>query len=237
MARNLLMQDIVLRAQRRIDREGDSTIAPTEWKALISEQFGHLYSNVVKAGHSYYDTTSTITANGATSYALPSDTDQIIGVDRVLATGQVYQLDDLMVQERNAFAAMTGDACAYRIVAQTVVLLPRPLTGTYTLWYVPQSPDISALADTSNVDVVTSDGEAFLLYGVAAKAAAKLREDPSLHLAERDAAEQRFLEDVAQRALMNPRRRVVMRSPILDGGLGDWGDGLWNDPGSWRFNR
>jgi hypothetical protein len=235
MPRNLLMQDLVLRAQRRIDREGDSAIGPAEWKALISEQFGHLYTDVVKAGWSYYDTTSTITANGAASYALPSDNDVIIGVDRVLSTGQIYQLDELMTQERNAFAGLTGDAAAYRIVGQTLVLLPRPTSGTYTLWYVPQSPDISSLADTSSVDVVTADGEAFLIYGVAAKAAAKLREDPSLHLAERDAAEQRFIEDVSQRALMNPRRRVVMRSPILDGGLGDWGDGLWNDPGSWRF--
>lgn len=235
MPRLLLMSDIVTRSQRRLDDESDGAIAPAEWKALVSEQYGHLYSIVVKAGMRYFESTSTVTANGAASYSLPSDHDETIGVDRQLdSSGRTVQLDELMVQERNAFSGLTGDAAAYSIIGQTLVLYPRPSTGTYTLWYVPQSPDISSLADTSTVDVVTADGEAFLYYGVAVKGAMKLQRDPTGLLAERDAAEQRFIEDVNQRALYNPRRRVVMRSPLIDGYGGD-DYGLAYDPGSWRW--
>lgn len=241
MSRLVLMSDLVLRCQRRADREGDTTIATPEWKSLISEQYGHLYSCVVKSGMRYFESTSTITATGATTYSLPADTDSIIGVDRVVnpTTGQTYQLDELMIQERNAFGGTSGDAVAYSIVGQNVVLYPRPLTGTYTLFYVPQSTDISSLPDTSTVDVVTADGEAFLIWGVAVKAIAKLREDPSLAISERNAAEERFVEDVNLRALANPRRRVVMRGGFGGGGPmgGGWGDdGLGWDPGGW-WNR
>lgn len=233
MARPILMGDLVLRCKRRANMETDDFIKSPEWKALISEQYGHIYANVVKQGMRHFESTQTITADGSTSYALPDDHDQTIGIDRTLdASGRTVQLGELMIQERNAWTGMTGDAVAYSIVGQTIVFSPRPLTGTYSHVYVPQSPDISALGDTSTVDVVTADGEAFLINGVAVKAKMKRDEDPMQWVRERDAAEERFIEDVALRALVNPRRRVVLSTP------GDsWGDdwGLRDDPGSWRW--
>lgn len=233
MARPIVMSDLVLRCQRRANMEGESFIGTPEWKALISEQYGHVYSTVVKQGMRHFESTQTITATGATSYALPFDHDQTIGIDRqVDSSGRKVDLGELMIQERNAWLGQTGDAIAYSIVGQAIVFSPRPLTGTYTHVYVPQSPDISALADASTVDVVTSDGEAFLINGAAAKALAKRGEDPRFCMTERDAAEERFIEDVMLRALVNPRRRVVVSSPV-----DSWGDnwGLSDDPASWSW--
>lgn len=224
MPRLLLMSDIVLRCKRRADMEFSSPIQDPEWKALISEQYTQLYGIAMKSGLRYFESTATITANGAASYALPSDHDETIGIDRQLdSTGRKMQLTELMVQERNAWSGQSGDAVSYSIIGQTVVLFPRPTTGTYFHVYVPQSPDISALADTSTVDVLTGDGEAFLIWGVTVKALAKTDSDPNLAIAEREAAGERFSEDVFARALVNPRRRVVLRSP-LDGIDGGW----WN---------
>jgi hypothetical protein len=237
MARLLLMSDIVLRCKRRSDMENSNVISDPEWKALISEQYGQLYATVVKSGMRYFETTATITANGAASYALPSDHDETIGIDRVLdSAGRTQQLGELQVQERNVFSGQTGDARAYSIVAQTVVLFPRPATGTYQHVYVAQSPDISSLADVSTVDVVTADGEAFLIWGVAAKALPKTESDPMVAMRERDAADVRFAEDVSLRALVNPRRRVTMPGPLdrYGFGLDDYYGGA--DPAGW-WNR
>lgn len=233
MARPLLMSDLVLRCKRCANMEREGFISDPEWKSLISEQYGHIYANVVKQGMRHFEATQVFTADGSTSYALPTDHDQTIGIDRTLdGTGRTVQLGELMIQERNAWSGQTGDAVAYSIVGQTIVLFPRATSGTYTHVYVPQSPDLSALADNSTVDVVTADGEAFLINGVGVKAKMKRDEDPSYWVRERDAAEQRFVEDVAIRALVNPRRKVVLSTP------GDtWGDewGLRDDPGSWRW--
>lgn len=234
--RLLLMSDAVLRCQRRADMEGGGTIAPPEWKQLISEQYGHIYSTVVKAGLRHFESTQTITAIGATSYALTSDHDETIGVDRVLdsVSGRKVPLGELMVAERTRFSGTTGDAIGYSIVAQTVVLFPQPSSGTYLHVYVPQAPDISALADSSTLDVVTADGEAFLYWGVAVKAMGKIRQDPSLAMAERDAAEKRFAEDVQMRALVNPRRRIVQSTALdYNNGYGGYGGGNGWDPGGW----
>lgn len=234
MPRLLLMSDIVLRCKRRADLEGQTVIGDPEWKALISEQYGQMYAIVVKSGMRYFESSATLTANGATSYALPSDHDETVGIDRTIDnSGRKVQLAEFMIQERNEWSGQTGDAMAYSLVAQTIVLFPRPTSGTYTHVYVPQSPDISALADASTVDVVTADGEAFLIYGVSTKAKAKLDADPRLDIAERDAAMGRFAEDVEMRALVNPRRRIVIPSPGAGGVSDRWDD----DPGGWWQGR
>lgn len=223
MARKLLMGDLVRRSLRRADLEGSSPFTPPEVKALISEQYGKLYAVVAKAGFRYFEASSSITANGSTSYPLPDDHDFMIGVDRIVdaANGITVQLGELMVQERNYYSGAIGDACAFSVVGQNVVLFPRPVTGEYTLLYVPQSPDISTLADSAEVDLVTADGEAFLIWAVAVPLLAKVEASTDLAIVERNDAERRFAEDVGLRALHNPRRRVVMRAPISDD---DWWD-------------
>lgn len=238
MPRLLLMGDVVTRCQRRADMEGVDVIKPPEWKALIGEQYAQLYSTVVKAGMRYFESVDTITATGAVSYALPADHDETIGIDRVLdlTSGLQRQLGELMIQERNRFSGQTGDAIAYAIIGQTVVLYPRATTGTYQHVYVPQAPDLSVLADTATIDVVTGDGEAFLVWGVAVKALGKTESDTSLAIQERAAAGQRFGEDVQMRALINPRRRIVMRSPLNDTWGGGWDGDFGDDPGGW-WNR
>jgi hypothetical protein len=230
MPRLLLMGDIVLRCQRRSDMEGNSVLSTPEWKALISEQYAQLYGIVVKSGMRYFETTATIIATGATSYALPSDHDETIGIDRVMdSLGRKVQLGEMMVQERNAWSGQTADAVAYSLVGQTIVFFPRPTTGTYQHVYVAQSPDISAYADTATVDVVTGDGEAFLIWGVAAKALPKTESDTTSAVQEREAASLRFADDVQMRALVNPRRRIVMRGGGNGGGWGGENGGFGGD--------
>lgn len=221
------MADVVLRCQRRADKEGDAHVGPAEWKALISEQYGDLFSVVAGAGLRYFEATHTITTSGAVSYDEPCNHLGTVGVDRVHADGTRESLAELMPGERNLWAGQTGDARGYSLVDDQIVLYPRPPAGqTYELLYIPQPPDLSAAADDACVDVVTPDGEAFLVWGVALKALAKSESDVQLAMLERDAARGRLSEWATLRAFNTPRRRVFADDPFGYGGddylPGDW---------------
>jgi|SRR6185436_4646584 len=234
MPKLLVMSNVVLACQRRVDMEGNGTISPAEWKSLISEQYGQIYSIAIQSGMRFRESTQTITADGSASYELYGDHEETVGVERVTdSAGRTVMLDELMIQERGVFSGSTGTACAYSIVGSSVVLMPRPTTGTYVLTYVPQAPDLTQFGDSDTIDVFTGNGEAALTWGVAVKACAKTRNDPGLAIAERDAALQRFSNDAMMRAAQNPRRRVVMRSQLIDGYSDDCG--LLIDEASWRW--
>jgi hypothetical protein len=234
MPRNVLMSDLVLRAQRRTDKENDLSVPTLEWKALINTTYGDLYSEVERSGMRYFESTASIAATGAASYTLATDLLGTIGIDFLYdgtTTGRRRQLRELMVQERTAWAGMTGDAQGFQVVGQKVFLYPNPTTGTYEMIYMPQSPDISAAADGTNVDVVTPDGEEFIIWGVAVKALAKSNDDTQLAEREREAARVRFMEWAVLRAFNEPRHRIVQGSgSILDDPYGDMRDegGWWN---------
>ncbi len=213
MPRRYTLLELVTRAQRRCDREGDDTISTPEWKALISEQYGDLYSVVAEAGLRYFETTNTITTTGVASYDEPVDHLGTVSVCRVINTaGARRDLKEIMAQERSYWTGMTGEATRYALVDDQIYLYPTPPAGqTYEMLYIPQPPDLSLYADTDVIDVVTPDGEAFLLWGVAALVAAKTQDDDRsrLALSRQDATRVRLSEWATMRAFNSPRHRVI----------------------------
>lgn len=203
------MGTLVTRCKQRCDLENDEHIPSAEWKSLISEQYGDLWSIVAAAGLRYWETESTITATGAASYAEPDDHLATVGLDFVDSAGHRRPLDEIMVQERHRWIGLTGEAFAYALVDDAIVLYPKPASGTYKLLYIPQPPDLSAFADGDAVDVVTPDGESFLLWGTAVKALAKSETDVNLAMAEREQARVRLQEWANMRSFNQPRRRIV----------------------------
>lgn len=198
---------------------------------LISEQYGDLYSEVEKTGMRHFESTSTIAATGAASYAVPSDHLATIGLDRVTdSLGSIVSLDEMMMQERTRWQGQVGDAQTYAVIGNFIFLFPKPASGTYTLLYMPQSPDLSVAADSTLVDVVQADGEAFLTWGVAVKALSKSEADVSLARLEREAARERFVSWCIMRAFTQPRRPIVRRSVNEAMSAGDYID----DPGNFR---
>jgi len=228
MARLVGMSDLVTRVRRRAGREGDDTFSTGECKALISEQYGELYCAVAETGLRHFETEGSIAANGATSYTEPSDMLSFVGIDRVLdSAGRRVELAELMAKERIDVMGTTGDATAFQVVDDQIVLYPKPSTGTYKILYIPQPPDLSIAADTDQVDVVNPHGESFLLWGVAVKMLGpKTESDPQLAMAEREAARERLIDWAILRALHQPRRRVIADTPY---------DPTNPDPTRWRY--
>lgn len=228
MPRRFALSTLVTRCQQRCDLENENHIAPAEWKALVSEQYGELYSIVAESGLRYFETIDTISTTGAASYAEPADHLGTVLVARVLdSAGRRFDLDEIMAQERSGWSGMTGDAACYALVDDQIYLYPTPPAGqTYEVLYIPQPPDLSSFLDADVIDVVNPDGEAFLIWGVAVKGRAKSESDVQLAMAEREAARVRLIEWSTLRAFNQPRRRIVRDEDVSGGNY---------DAADWRF--
>lgn len=197
---------------------------------MISTVYAELFAAVAETGMRYFEATSTITADGSDSYPEPDNHLSTIGVDIIVNTaGERRALRELMAQERNRFAGLTGEAVAWAHVDDQFVLYPKPSTGTYEIVYVPQPPDLTSSLDATLVDVVTPDGEAFLYWGVAVLALAKENSDASLARAERDQAKGRVVTWATLKALNNAR---TMSTDSLNPYDDPWGS---CDPADWRW--
>lgn len=214
MPRAFTLGSLVSRCQQRGDQESSDFIPASEIKGYLSTAYGELYSILVASGMRYFETEQSISTNGQAAYALPADHLATVGVDYVVNanSGLRRQLSEIMIQERNVFTGEVGasESRAWSLVGSNLVLYPKPPSGqTYVHVYVAQPQDLSSLADGATVDVVTPDGEDFLIWRCAAYMLAKEESDTTV--AERNAqrALERLQEWAVLRSLNTPRRRIV----------------------------
>lgn len=212
MPRTFALGGLVTRAKQRADMEAQGLISDAEWKSILHTVYGEFYSLVVETGMRHFEATQTITTDGSAGYDIPSDHLSTIGVDREEAAGaRQWPLEQLMVQQRNRYSgASSGRAQAFALVGSQVLLFPTPPSGqTYHHLYVPQPADLTAAGDSEVVDVITADGENFIVWSAAVIALGKEESDVSLALAERERMRVRVTEWAVNRMLTQPRTRVV----------------------------
>lgn len=223
---------LVDRAKEAIDAENQGNISLTTWKAWISMLYGRLHALVASTGYRYYETVQTVVTDGlTTNYALPADHFMAGTVVRVVTEQDRRRLRRAAAQETAYMPQGTGaplgsEATCWAMVGQNLYLGPvRPPAGqVYEHRYVPQPADLTASADNTPVDVVTPDGEAFIIYGAAVKGLLKQDKDPRFQRDEYQEAYQNVLTWAQQRAqyeghtLGQPREGMVERDPA------DWID-------------
>lgn len=230
MPRRFALSVLVTRCKQRADLENSTHITDAEWNVLISEQYGDLFSVVASSGLRYFESRTTLTTTGIAYVAEPTDHYATVRLDWLVngtTTGERRELDELMSPEEPDWAGRSGsNARAFALSDDRIYLYPTPPTGQlYELTYVPQPPTYDGdTLGTELLDLVTPDGEAFLIYGVMVKALAKSESDVRLAMAEREAARGRLLEWATLRAFNQPRRRIVS----------DF-DGQPYDPADWRY--
>jgi hypothetical protein len=123
---------------------------------------------------------------------------------------QRRRLARIEIQEQWMFEGSVGEATRYSLIDDQVYLWPNPSTGTYKIRYVPQSTDLSDYEDDDIVDVVTADGEAMLIWGVAALALTKAKRDASEAFKQTAIFEERLICWAAQRSMVDPQRRITV---------------------------
>lgn len=227
MPRIFTVEKLVLLAQQRADMEEQDFILAPEWLFHLSTAYAELHSILVESGMRYFERTQTIaTRADVAAYALPDDFLSSIAVDRIVnaTTNERRELTELMVQERNVYTrAGASESVAFSYVGPDIVLYPTPpASQTYEHLYVPQPKDLNGVANNTEVDVVTPDGEAFVLWTMCVLARDKEESDITSAEHKRSQAEARLREWSVLRALNNPRRRIVADE--------DWA----YRPGDWR---
>jgi hypothetical protein len=212
MPRRYEMGTLVSRCQLRADKANDDHIATAEWQALISEVYGtDVFSVVAATGLRYFEYTESLVTDGAAYVAEPDDHLSTIRLDYVDPSGNRFPLDEAMIEEQPCLSNQTGRAYRYAVVDDRIYLYPTPPSGqTYELLYIPQPPDLTDYASDDVIDVVTADGEACLIWGVAAMAKSKASQDASLHLQKQEFHRQRLEVWAADRAMTQPRRRIAV---------------------------
>lgn len=208
MARSVTLAEIRTRAMDRcdmlVDAAGDGYVDTAAWSRLIDAAYTELYDLLVSSGLYYFESTATVTATGAATYALPADHYQTIGVDYVRGSDSVA-LELIGARGRNRYRATGSRAYAYRVVGATIALYPSPASGqTYLLTYVPAPASLVDAVDATTIDGV-SGWEEFLVVVAAKKARIREESDVSALVAEENQLRQRIAEMAEQREAAEPR--------------------------------
>lgn len=215
MPRLLTMGTIVTRAQEAADMVGDDAISTSMWKWFISMVYGDELWPEVSLGalDRYFETSTTITADGSASYDEPDAHFSTVRIVRVDSEGREFDLAKLRQGDEHAYKGQTGsDAVAYAHVDDLLFLYPAPSSGTYKWYYQQQPTDIAEYADDDVVDVVVPAGESLLIWGVAAMALAHHKQDASFALSQKAAALPRLQFQAANRNSTESRSR----GPVVD---------------------
>src|ERR1041385_2938516 len=121
--RQYRLDDIRLRCLQRADQEGDPKFDKNEQNRIVSEKYGELCAIVEDSGSRYFVSTQTITANGAPSYAIPTDHFATRDVEWVYDTaGHTRRIRMVTEQERARWIGATGDARRWELDGQNLIL-------------------------------------------------------------------------------------------------------------------
>lgn len=210
MARLILTSTLIQRFKQRCDMVGDDSIDRTEWLSYASEVYGEMMSEVSIIAPRCLETSTTIPATGATSYAAPVALHATIRVAEVMNDGTERPLRELQQFEEASYRGRTGTAIGWIHIGDQLLLCPAPANGTYKWYYDAQPADLSANADGDQIDVVCPAGEAFLIWGVSFLAKAKGGKDATIAMAQRERAREQLQFWAANKTLTE----VPTRGPI-----------------------
>lgn len=213
MPRRYTMATLIERCRQRCDMVGDDSIGDPEWRSLISEVYGEMWSEVsISVANRYFETSSTISADGSTSYDEPSDHYATQFIAELRDDGTERRLREIQPFEEPAYRGRTGTPVGWLLVDDQLYLCPAPASGTYVWHYTAQPTDLVDYADDDVVDVISPAGESFLIWGVTILAKAKGGKDVQLAMTGKERARELLQIWAANRNLTDVRTR----GPIMD---------------------
>lgn len=209
MPRRYTMGTLVESWKQLADLKNDDSIADAVWKSFGNMVYGELWPEVsLGAADRYFEASTTITANGSTSYTEPTNHFGTVRIARVDADGREWPLDELRPQDEvHARGLTSGDAVYYALIDDQLFLFPNPSSGSYKWYYTQQPTDLSSFADADVVDVISPAGEQFLAWGVVALALHRQQKDSSFALMQKEGARTRVQFEASHRNAYEPRTR------------------------------
>lgn len=208
MARSVTIANLITRAKQRADLVNDTHVSDAEWQVYLAEAYNELHAIVAETGSRQFEAEETITATGASSYNLPSAYLSTVSVEFVTdGSGARRPLHRLMPAETALYRGMTGEACAYELTGTTIVLWPRPSSGSYRHIYIPQPTDYSSSG--TDIDCLNVYGEQFITWSAASMAIHKQERNAQFALMRVEKAREEIYNWAANRALEGNRRVAI----------------------------
>jgi hypothetical protein len=214
--------------QRTGNEHDDDFVTNLELNGLINLKYKELYGLLARHGLLRAETPFPITANGATSYALPVDHWGTLAVFREDGMAPVY----LTRHDHRTRTTSTrkGPASTYRVVGFYIEFDPRPDTGSYTVIYVPVPPTL--VDDADELDGVLG-WEEYVVVAAGISVLVKDKLDTTDFRFELAQLEQRIIDEAkAAEFSENPTvQNVRLPRVALPGGdrgvTGYWGSPTW----------
>ncbi len=242
MAHFFTVGEIITAAKVQADMEAvgdeEAFITDAQWKEWMHSAMGKHHLEAVNSGMRYFETNLAIAGSeldddgyGGGSIDLPDDYFVHVGCDRQESNRWVNMFE-LMSQERNYTTGTSlNRPIAFAVIGQKLHIYPKPPASTQLRFiYIPQAPKIRGAADAFRVDLITPDGEEFIIWSLVVRALAKEESDTADARMERSAALEALREWLVNRAIQSPRRRQVEADPMST----PYGDSRW-DAGSYRY--
>ena len=157
------LQNLIDRVRQRADMEGSTFVSDAEVITYINVAMAEMHDILVQRYEDYYVNTEVFTMPIGTEGVddvLPTDFYKALGVDFELG-GTTYRLRRFSFQERNQFnspAVVAGRVTntLYQIRDNLIKFIPNPtVSGTVTLFYVPESQQFATDGTDDAVMVVT----------------------------------------------------------------------------------
>jgi hypothetical protein len=228
MAYLITLGELVASSQQLANQANGQQLDGPEWKSHISTRYGRIHTTVADTGARCFEAEATV---NLANLALPSDHRSSIGVDFVIdASGRRRELPEIMIEERNVFTGVTGEALGWALSGTSLQLFPTPTSGTYKHLYVPQPTRYNTSSDATQIDVLTSDGLDAIIWSVASIALHRAESAQQRAIDEADAAFKRLKEWAVARSLTMPKRQVITSLNCNRGDI----HGAWN-PASWMY--
>lgn len=205
MSRTVQLSEIRDQVRFLADAEnttGEAWAPDADLLQQINASVGKYHTLLVQAIPGAYVTSTDITGDGSSSYALPADWYATRAVEYVNGDHR-RELVEAMWQERNGWGNGNGDGQAYLVVGSALWLRPKPTSGTYRHWYATHA-DVLA-SDTDTVEGYNG-WEAYIWLDVAIALRVREQSDISPLLAQRDDIERAMLD-----AALKLKQRGVLR--------------------------
>ena len=190
--------------------------------ALVHDETGEIGNQTCSESVAVATFAVTDMTGGGQTYRLPTDHLSTVGVFYVPnSSSEWITLTERMAQEHYRGSGSSGGySTGWSVHNSFIRLTPFPGVGqTYKLRYVPQNPDLTGAPVSTKVDVVTPDGEAFIVSHVAVEALSKESSDVVGAVAARERMRARIIEWATLRSLHELRKPMV--DDLLSGGDDD----------------
>lgn len=221
MDRDVKFDQIVINAKEAADMTTANFLGALEVERLVNKSYGRWYYMVARAVPERFEKTQTITATGATSYAVPTDYAATMAMEHTPSgSNSVLEIPRVMFQERNRWGTGTtgGVARGFRVArldgsnVPQVFFYPNPTSGDYTHVYLP----VPKVLEGSEGDDDSIDGvfgwERWIELDVAIQLLNKEESDASALVLERAKIEREIEGAASDRNMKTPKRVVDVRA-------------------------